>query len=78
MALTILEDIPLWPKLVPAICIHCNNQTTISRTQNFVYNGKFRHIHQRYNIVRQSLSNSVILINFVASKDNQLLCSLKV
>ena len=20
-----LEDIPMWPKLVPTICIHCNN-----------------------------------------------------
>jgi len=55
---------------VPAICIHCNNQTTISKAQNFVYNGKPRHIRCRHNIVRQLLSNEVISIDFVSSKDN--------
>ena len=25
-----LEDIPLWQKPVPAICIHCDNQAAIS------------------------------------------------
>ena len=35
-----LEKIPFWPKPVPAICIHCDNQAALSRAQNFVYNGK--------------------------------------
>ena len=26
-----LEDIPIWPQPVPAICIHCNSQSTIGR-----------------------------------------------
>jgi len=55
---------------VPAICIHCDNQATISRAQNFIYNGKSRHIHRRHNTIRQLLSNGVISIDFVSSKDN--------
>ena len=38
--------------------------------QNFVYNGKSRHIRCRHNIVRQLLLNGVISIDFVSSKDN--------
>ena len=52
-----LEDILLWPKPVPVICIHCDNQATISRAQNFIYNGKSRHIRHRHNTVKQLLSN---------------------
>ena len=26
-----LEDIPIWPKHVPAICIHCDSQYAIGR-----------------------------------------------
>jgi len=69
-----LKDIPLWSKLVPAIYIHCN-QVTIYKAQNFVYTGKSRHIRYRHNIVRrhstarQLLSNGVIFIDFVSSKD---------
>jgi len=65
-----LKDIPLWPKPVPAICIHCDNQAAISRAQNFIYNDKFRHIRHRYNTIKQLHSNGIISIDFVSSKDN--------
>ena len=35
-----LEDIQGWPKLVPPICIHCDSQSTLSRVQNNMNNGK--------------------------------------
>ncbi|KAF5931719.1 hypothetical protein HYC85_027890 [Camellia sinensis] len=35
-----LEDIPIWPKPVPAICIHCDSQSAIGRAQSHMYNGK--------------------------------------
>ena len=38
-----LEDILLWQKPVPTICIHCDNQAAISRAQNVIYNDKSRH-----------------------------------
>ena len=64
-----LKDIPLWQKPVPAICIHCDNQAAISG-QNVIYNGKSRHIRRRHNTVKQLLSNKIISIDFVSSKDN--------
>ena len=39
-----LEDIPNWPKPVPAVGIHCDSQAAIGRTMNVMYNGKSRHI----------------------------------
>ena len=65
-----LEDISFWPKPVPAIYIHCDNQTALSRAQNFVYNGKSRHIRRRHNTVRQLLSNGTISIDYVRTNDN--------
>ncbi|KAL6335067.1 hypothetical protein AAG906_026447 [Vitis piasezkii] len=65
-----LEDIPCWPKLVPAICIHCDSQSTIGRVQSSMYNGKPRHIRRRHNTVRQLLANRIISIDYVKSKDN--------
>ena len=65
-----LEDIPIWPKPVLAICIHCESQFTIGRAQNDMYHGKSRHIRRRHNTVRQLLSNGIISINYIKSKDN--------
>ena len=47
-----LEDMPMWMKPVPSICIHCDSKSTIGRAQSHMYNGKSRHIHQRHNTVR--------------------------
>ena len=65
-----LEDIPRWPKPVPPICIHCDSQSAIGRTQNSMYNGKSRHIRRRHNTIKQQLSTGVISIDYVKSKDN--------
>ena len=65
-----LENIPIWPKPVLAICIHCDSQSTIGRAQSDMYNGKSRHIRCRHNIVRQFLSNEIISIDYIKSKNN--------
>ena len=65
-----LEDIPMWPQPVPAICIHCDSQSTIGRAQSRIYNGKSRHICRRHNIVRQLLSNGIMTIEYIRSKEN--------
>ncbi|KAF5936768.1 hypothetical protein HYC85_024274 [Camellia sinensis] len=39
-----LEDIPIWPKPVPAICIHCDSQSAIGRAQSHMYNASGIHI----------------------------------
>ncbi|GJV52481.1 zinc finger, CCHC-type containing protein [Tanacetum coccineum] len=51
-----VEDIPMWPKPVTAISIHCDSKSTMGRAQSIMYNGKSRHIHRRYNSIRQLLS----------------------
>ena len=48
----------------------CDNQLTIGRTQNNMYNGKSRHIRRRHNTIRQLFSNGVISIDYIKSKDN--------
>ena len=35
-----------------------------------MYNSKSRHIRRRHNIVRQLLSNGIISIDYIKSKDN--------
>ena len=70
MTSTIFERYTIWQKPMPAICIHYDNQAAISRAQNFIYNGKSRYIRRRHNTVKQLLSNRIISIDFVSSKDN--------
>ena len=65
-----LEDIPLWPKPLAAIYIHCDSQSTIGRAHSNIYNGKSRHICHRHNTIRQLLSTWVIHVDHVKSNDN--------
>ena len=60
----------MWPKLVTAICIHCDSQAALARAKNAIYNGKSRHIRHKHNTIKQLLSNGVITTDFVKSKDN--------
>ena len=55
---------------MPVICIHRDNQAAIFRAQNFIYNGKSKHIRHRHNTIKQLPSNDIISIDFVSSKDN--------
>ena len=65
-----LEDIPIWPQLVPTIYIHCDSQSAIGRVQSHIYNSKSRHIRRRHNIVRQLLCNGIMTIEYIRSKEN--------
>ena len=65
-----LEDMPMWMKFVPFICIHCDSKLAIGRAQSHMYNGKSRHIRRRHNIVRQLLSNGILSIDFIKLKEN--------
>ena len=55
---------------MPPICIHCDSKSAIGKAQSYMYNGKSRHIRQRHNTVKQLLSNSIISIYYIKSKDN--------
>ena len=55
---------------MPAISIHCDSQSAIGRAQSNMYNSKSRHIRQRHNTIKQLLSNGIVMIDYVKSKDN--------
>ena len=65
-----LEDIPIWPQPMPAICIHFDSQSAIGREQSHIYNGKSRHIRRRHNTVRQLLSNGIMTIEYICDASN--------
>ncbi|PHT31796.1 hypothetical protein CQW23_28133 [Capsicum baccatum] len=65
-----LEDISYWPKPLAPVCIHCDNQAAIGRVGSMMYNGKYRHIRRRHNIIRELLSSGIVTIDYVKSKDN--------
>ena len=65
-----LEDVPCWEKPVPPILIHCDCMSAIGRAQSSMYNGKSRHIRRRHNTIKQLISNGIISIDYVKSKEN--------
>ena len=40
----LIIEIPLWPKPMPLISIHCDSETTLFKPHSQIYNGKSRHI----------------------------------
>lgn len=66
----LLLDIELWPQPMPSISLYCDNEATLSRTYNKIYNGKSRHISLRHEYVRQLITDGVINIIYVRSNSN--------
>ena len=62
--------IPIWPQPMPAICIHCDSQSVIGRAHSHIYNSKSQHIRRRHNTIRQLLSNGIMTIEYIRSKEN--------
>ena len=63
----LLYGIPLWPKPITPISIHCDSVATLVRAYSQVYNGKSRNIGLRHSYVRELITNGVITIDFVRS-----------
>ena len=66
----LVVEIPLWPKPMPPISLHCDSQAAIAKAKSKIYNGKRRHIRLRHNLVRQYISEGTIAIDFVRSEKN--------
>nr|GEU49399.1 retrotransposon protein, putative, Ty1-copia subclass [Tanacetum cinerariifolium] len=64
-----LDGIPLWPKPVTAVCIHCDNMVALNRAKNHIYNSKSRNIRRRHNTIKDLLRNGIIFIDYVKSKE---------
>ena len=50
--------------------IHYDNQATIARAKNKIYNEKSRHIRLRHKIIKQLLDGGIISLDYVRSKLN--------
>ena len=60
----------MWPKPISPISIHCDSVATLAKAYSQLYNGKSRHVGLRPNLVRDLITNGVIIIDFVRSKEN--------
>ncbi|GJX67850.1 hypothetical protein Tco_0303577 [Tanacetum coccineum] len=65
-----LKGIPLWSKLVTAVCRHCDGMAILNRAKNHIYNGKSRHVRRRHNMIKDLLRNGIITIDYIKSKEN--------
>ncbi|XP_074298159.1 secreted RxLR effector protein 161-like [Silene latifolia] len=66
----LVYEIPVWPKPIPPISIHCDSSTTLARAYSEVYNGKSRHLGVRHSAVRELITQGVISVDFVRTHHN--------
>jgi hypothetical protein len=55
---------------MPTIYVYYNSQSIIEMVQSSMYNNKSRNICYRHNIIKYLLSNEIIFIDYVKSKEN--------
>ncbi|KAK4389561.1 Retrovirus-related Pol polyprotein from transposon TNT 1-94 [Sesamum angolense] len=67
----LLSQLPIVSQPLPPIAVHCDSQTTIAKVRSRKYNQKTkRHIQARLKSIRALVSDRVIGIDFVGTKDN--------
>ncbi|GJW69899.1 zinc finger, CCHC-type containing protein [Tanacetum coccineum] len=66
----LIHEIPIWPKPIALIYIHCDSAATLAKAYNQIYNGKSRHLGVRHSMIKELIMNGVISIEFVLSQHN--------
>ncbi|GKD52382.1 hypothetical protein Tco_1281358, partial [Tanacetum coccineum] len=66
----LIHEIPIWPKPIAPISIHCDSVVTLAKAYSQMYNGKSRHLGVRHNMIRELILNGVISAEFVRSQQN--------
>nr|GEW54589.1 zinc finger, CCHC-type [Tanacetum cinerariifolium] len=66
----LIYEIPLWPKPISPISVHCDSATTLAKVYCQIYNEKSRHLGVRHNMIRELIINGVIFVNFVRFQQN--------
>ena len=56
-------------KYIEPIPIHCDNTSAISVSKNPVLHSKTKHIPIKYHFLREQVTNSVVQLNFIPSKE---------
>lgn len=67
---SVLVDIPIWNKPMPAITLHCDNQSALLKAYNDFYNGKSRTLRLKHNHVKGLIRDGIVAIQYIKSKDN--------
>ena len=73
----LMHEIPLLPKPISPIVIHCDNNATLAKAYSQVYNGKSRHIGVRHSFIQGHIKDSVITIDYVRTNVNLADCFTK-
>jgi hypothetical protein len=57
-------------KYTAPIPIHCDNTSAISVSKNPVFHSKTKNIPIRYHFLREQVTNSVVYVHYIPSKDH--------
>ncbi|GKA84915.1 zinc finger, CCHC-type containing protein [Tanacetum coccineum] len=66
----LLLEIQLWFKHIASISIRCDSVVTLAKAYSQMYNRKSRHLGVRHSMIRELITNGVISIEFVRSRQN--------
>ena len=67
---SLLAEIPLWEKPLPAVLIHCDSTAAIAKIKNHYYNVKRRQIRRKHSTIRECISNGAVRVDFVRTNEN--------
>ncbi|GJT77290.1 zinc finger, CCHC-type containing protein [Tanacetum coccineum] len=66
----LIHEIPIWPKPIAPISIHCDSAAILAKAYSQIYNDKSRHLGVRHSMIMELIMNSMISIEFVRSQNN--------
>nr|GEW87881.1 zinc finger, CCHC-type [Tanacetum cinerariifolium] len=66
----LIHEIPIWPKPITLIFIHCDSAATLAKAYSQIYNGKSRHLGVIHSMFMELIMNGVNSIKFVRSQHN--------
>ncbi|KAK9724038.1 hypothetical protein RND81_05G043600 [Saponaria officinalis] len=66
----LVYEIPVWPRPIPSISIHCDSSPTLANAYSEVYNGKSRQLGVRHSTVRELITHGIISVDFVRIHHN--------
>jgi hypothetical protein len=56
-------------KYTALIPIHCENTSAISVSKNHVFHSKTKHIPIKYHLLREHVTNTIVSLHYIPSKD---------
>jgi len=66
----LLLEVPLWPKVMSLLSIHCDSKSILSKIYSHVHSEKSRHIELSHAYAHQLIKGGVIIVIYVQISDN--------